>query len=194
VSASFSKAPYFQWSSPTDLARFNDANGIALGNRAMSSGGQEYRDGHVASRFAQYREADRVRLLEPRFGQSTPDFALLFGETEQRFEITEADRPGRRCTEEYRDDFFVTGTRLLEEHEWTTAIDYKAVIETIVRRKSAKLYDYCHGLIVWSNAFGISDDEVMTPIWWSEACASGWVSFQEIWVHHRNEFAQVTQV
>jgi len=157
----------------------------------MSGVGQKYRDGYVASRFAQRREADRVRLLEPRLGQATPDFSLLFGKTEQRFEITEADRPGRRRTEEYRVEFLPTEARLLGEDEWTTASNYKAVIEAIVCKKSAKRYDQCHGLIVWSNAFGIADEEAITPAWWSEACASGWGSFREIWVHHRDAFQQI---
>lgn len=157
----------------------------------MSGAAQRYRDCYVASRFAQFRAADRMRLLEPRVGQATPDFALLFGKTEQRFEITEADRPGRRRTEEYRTELFPTEMRLLEEDEWTTAFDYKAVIEAAVRKKSAKRYDKCHGLIVWSNAFGITDDEAITALWWSEACALGWKNFREIWVHHRNLFEQI---
>lgn len=193
MSSPFTEDSYFRWCSPTEFERLNDAHRIALGSRAMSGVGQKYRDGHVASRFAQYCEADRVRLLEPRFGQSTPDFALLFGEVEQRFEITEADRPGRRRTEEYRNELFTKETRLLNDDEWTTAIDYKAVIEAIVRKKSTKRYDNCYGLIVWSNAFGITDDEEISPAWWSEACTSGWDSFREIWVHHRGRFEQVTR-
>ena len=158
----------------------------------MSGAGQHYRDGYVASRFAQHRAADRVRLLEPRFGQATPDFALLFGNTEQRFEITEADRPGRRRSEEYRTKLFPTEMRLLEVGEWNTALNHMAVIEAIVSKKSAKRYDDCHGLIVWSNAW-ITDDEAITPRWWSEACASGWRNFREIWVHHRGAFEQIAR-
>jgi hypothetical protein len=193
VTALVSEERYFRWCSPLELRRFNDAHRISLGHRAMSGAGQVYRDGHVASRFAQCREADRVRLLEPRFGQATPDFAIRFGQTEQRFEITEADRPGRRRTKEYRTELPATETRLLEDDEWTTAIEYKAVIEARVLNKSSKQYDQCHGIIIWSNAFGITDDEVITPLWWSEACATGWRSFQEIWVHHRDTFLQVMQ-
>lgn len=155
----------------------------------MSGAGQKFRDGHVACRFAQFREADKVRLLKPRFGQPTPDFALLFGETEQRFEITETGRPDRRRTAEYRTELLMP--RLLEEDEWTNTTEYRAVIETIVRKKSAEPYDDCHELIVWSNAFGISDDEAITPEWWSQVCALGWESFREIWVHHRDVFEQV---
>ena len=192
MSSSYLDGLYFDWRSPEEFRRLNDAHRTALGNRAMSGNGQSFRDGHVASRFANYREADRVRLLKPRFAQATPDFALLFGKVEQRFEITEADRPGRRRTEEYRTDPAM-GTRLLNDDEWTTAFDYKAVVDALVRKKSTKRYDNCHGLIVWSNAFGITDHEAINPIWWSEACRSGWVSFREIWVHHRDAFQQVTR-
>ena len=164
---------YFRWCVPTELKRLVEADRIALGIRAMSGAGQNYRDGYVAARFAQYRAADRVRLIEPRFGQATPDFSLLFGEIEQRFEITEADRLGRRRTEEYQSELLLTETRLLGEEEWTTAFDYRTVVKAIVRNKSVKCYDDCHGLIVWSNAFGIADDEAITPSWWSEACALG---------------------
>jgi len=187
----FSEDCYFDWRSPTELGRLKDEHRASLGNRAMSGAGQTYRDAHVAARFSQHRNADFVRLLKTRSSQATPDFALLLAGSEQRFEITEADRPERRRTLEYRDETFPNEARLLTEDEWTSASEYKAVVRAIVLKKSAKIYDSCHGLIVWSNAFGITDDEAITSQWWSDACASGRKSFKEIWVHHRDRFEQI---
>lgn len=189
-----SETDYFSWMAPSEMLRLTEVNAIQLGDRAMWKEGQAFRDAFVASRFAILRAAEKVRLLSPRYGQATPDFAILVDNAEQWFEVTEADRAGRKRQNEYQGGFRDVPVRLLAEEEWTNANAYKCVVQSLVTKKASKAYDRCRGLIVWSNAFGIIDDEKITQKWWSQACESGWRSFEEIWVHHRDVFHKVTRL
>ena len=177
------------------MRRLADSDAAELGDRAMLADGQSFRDAFVASRFAAFRDAENVRLLRPRHGQPTPDFAILLNDVEEQwFEITEADRPGRRRQHEYQCGFRDERFRSLTDEEWTDADTYQDVVRSIVTKKAAKSYDQCQGLIVWSNAFGITDDDKIGPLWWLEACGPGLDRFEEVWVHYRDRFHLVTRL
>ena len=156
----------------------------ALGWESLKRIGRDYREAYVASRFAQIRGANAVRLLRPSDTSPTPDFAVIVESKEYWFETTEVDRPDRRRGAEQP----VQGVRQLEENEWITADQYFWEIERRVKSKAARTYLKCDGLIVWSNAFAISDDEAMDTEWWQRATISASDRFSQCWVWHRDNW------
>lgn len=179
----------FEWQLPERMASSVDALREDLGHQAMLRPGREYREAFIAARFALHRNAELVRLIVPK-AEPTPDFAIQLAGQELWFETTEVDRPGRRRGEEYKDGVPQT-TQLVPGNEWVTPEEYLAVIGTAVLAKARKAYEKCDGLIIWSNAFPISDWDSLTDDWWAVAARPAISAFDEVWRHHRGEFRQI---
>ncbi len=122
---------------------------------------------------------------------TTPDFAVQLRERELWFEVTEADRPGRKRNLEYAPSTLREAVRTLRDDEWIDQNIYAEEIDRLCRQKSSKEYDRCDGLIINSNAFGIIDDHLMTDEWWSDAARSARDKFSEVWRHHRSQFERI---
>lgn len=152
---------------------------------ALRRPGKKFREAYVACRFAAFRRASAVRLLPERDTIETPDFALKIGSNEQCFEITEADRPGRRRGDE--DHSSLTRPVLVPDDEWTDPLEYQELVSHRVRKKAAKNYDECQGLLVWSNAWPIAKDKMLNTEWWQAACRPAANVFAEVWVGTAND-------
>ena len=67
----------------------------------MRQEGNLFREAFVPARYGVAESADWVRLIKTGDRQR-PDFAILKAGVEQWIEVTEADRPGRQRTDEYK--------------------------------------------------------------------------------------------
>jgi hypothetical protein len=171
-----STATFYDWQPPNDMLLRNKLHGIELGKRALERIGRDFRESFVAAHFAKHREADAVRLLRPH-NTATPDFAIRLGDSEHWYEITEADRPGRRRGQEN----LPTVPQLVEDHEWTTSDAYFEIVLARAEKKACKTYARCDGLIIYDNAWPITDREAMTRAWWLKATAPARAVFPEVW-------------
>ena len=86
----------------------NSMNGEDLFNQP---GIEFIREGWAAATFGKAREADGVRLVAAT--DRWPDFEIRLNERVESWEFTEADVPGRRRGQEYRDDPLMTGDKAL---------------------------------------------------------------------------------
>ncbi len=79
------------------------------------------------------------------------------------------------------------GTIVVPGEEWTNPLEYQKLVSRRVRKKAGKRYDTCHGLLVWSNAWPIANDELLTAEWWQAACRPAANAFAEVWVGSAND-------
>ena len=181
----------FAWQSPSALiARASNLREV-LGRRALLRDGACFREAYIAGKFADHINFESVKLLRPR-SQPTPDFAVRTGEREYWFESTEADRPSRTRNLEYQQCNFSETTRSLRDDEWVCLSDYANEIDRLCRQKSLKIYDKCDGLIINSNAFGITDEHLINDDWWKQCTRSAQEKFEQVWRFHRSEFVRIS--
>jgi hypothetical protein len=179
----------FEWQSPVALKLAAEFKRSVLGPLSMKGPGQDFREAFVASRFAEFRGGKAVKLLRPRPRIPTPDFAILMETGEELwFETTEIDRPDRRRGDEEALD---PGENNVPDEHWVVSDQYAQTVAERVSKKAQKNYDKCDGLIIWSNAFPIDDDEKMTIQWWQEASRPAATIFPETWVHFQGSFNQL---
>lgn len=176
---------FFEWHLPDELRQTAEVEAIRLGQMALLRPGKKYREAYVASRFAAFRKALSVRLLPESNEIVTPDFEMKVGEIVQRFEITEADRPGRRRGDEDRST--IERVEPVPDDEWTDPDEYQALVEYRARTKADKSYNRCEGLIIWSNAWPIANEQALTLDWWRTACKPAENAFAEVWVGANSE-------
>lgn len=170
----------FAWQSPEQMLLNAETVRSTLGILAIHRQGQDFREAYVASRFAQMRQADAVRLLQPLSDQPTPDFAVKISSCELWFETTEADRPGRKRGDE--DHRPICVPRPIPDKHWVLPDDYQIQVSERALSKASKRYDRCDGLIVWSNAWPIDNQQTLTPQWRQDACRPAKHAFSEVWV------------
>lgn len=168
----------------------NSEFGDLLGRHAMRRAGAAFRESFIASRFAAHRKADAVRLLRPR-KQATPDFAIMLNQVEAWYETTEADRPGRKRMDEYASDDQQAGVEHIPDDHWVEPDTYADVINVLTTRKGQKSYDKCDGLIIWSNAFPIAQQDQLNERWWQEAARPAQTAFPEVWCHFQDQFSRI---
>ena len=107
------RSGFEQWQRPEELLScceklMNSMNGEDLFNQP---GIEFIREGWAAATFGKAREADGVRLVAAT--DRWPDFEIRLNERVESWEFTEADVPGRRRGQEYRDDPLMTGDKAL---------------------------------------------------------------------------------
>ena len=181
---------FSSWQSPAEMKAAADLLGNALGRYALMQAGVLFREAFVASRFAAHRHAETVRLLPPRL-EPTPDFAILVNGAERWYETTEADRPGRQRGQEYKRPDSLDRLEWISEDQWVEPETYLEVIRQRTASKAAKAYDKCDGLIIWSNAFPISQEELLDHAWWKSAAEPAQTAFPEVWCHFKSRFKRV---
>ena len=182
---------FFEWHSPQALLAGAESLGAKLGHMAMRRPGTAYREAFVASRFAKHRGSELVRLLPPR-KRPTPDFALKLAGEELWYETTEVDRPGRKRGLEYADESSGNLVEQIPDEHWVEPDAYQAVIHERCVQKASKRYDKCDGLIIWSNAFPIGNEDQLNTEWWIHAIRAAQGSFPEVWRHFRGEFSRIS--
>lgn len=188
VSTAVLQADLFRWQAPEALLARAELLRRKLGGLALRRPGKDFREAFVASRFARWRNASFVRLLEPHKLLPTPDFAIRLGASEFWFETTEADCPGRKRGDEVEAPEG-TISQIPDDH-WVEPSEYQALVRERVLVKASKEYSKCDGLIIWSNAFPIADEEGLTPDWWRAAVTPAEDKFDEIWVGIREELVE----
>lgn len=181
----------FEWQRPEQMYARAEGLRLELGPMALRRSGKRFREAYAASRFARFRGADEIRLLAERGQEVTPDFEMRIGGVAHRFEITEADRPGRRRGAE--DHSPITRLVPVQDDEWVEPDKYQTVVSCRAHAKAAKRYDSCQGLVIWSNAWPIADEEKLTLDWWRCACEPARGAFREVWVGMDVELQDVFQ-
>ncbi|NBC35781.1 hypothetical protein GTZ99_04330 [Novosphingobium sp. FSY-8] len=184
--------PYDTWFSPSALLALAQQVGEALDRECevRSQRGKPFREGYMAARFALVRGAEAVRLLSET-AHDTPDFAIRVDGAELIFENTEADAPEHRRNESYEAFCrrFTHGGDPLSDAGASVEPDvYAAEIARLMRKKAAKDYPRCDGIILRSNAawiIGLADPPLD---WWEAACAPARGVFDEVWVFHAGRF------
>jgi hypothetical protein len=179
---------FFEWQTPTALEVMVAALGERLGRQALLQQGQLFREAFVANRFAAERAAECVRLLRPRTAP-TPDFSIRLEGRECWYETTETDRPRRRRGLEYKAE--EPALRTVADDAWTDPDAYFGVVRGAATKKAAKVYSKCDGLIIWSNAFPIANEESIDAAWWLRATEPAHAAFLEVWIHHDGAFKQL---
>lgn len=184
------RASLYEWHPPVEMLTILDSLGGDLGRLALLRPGTEYREAFVAARFAKYRSSERVRLLRPS-SIPTPDFAIVLDGFEYWFETTEADRPGRKRDLEYAKEDHSDAFESVPDELWVEPDTYLTIIQERCTKKAAKSYEKCDGLIIWSNAFPISDQESLDGDWWKLATSPALGAFPEIWRHIQSKFSRI---
>lgn len=165
----------FEWQTPDAMIAIADKLGAALGEDAMFRRGRTFREAFIAGRFARRRGAQRVRLLREDGRTNTPDFEVEMDGRTLRFETTEADIPGRRRQDEYRQP------RKVEPMIFTNLDVMVEQMRKLAAAKAAKAYDDCHGLVIWVNPPAFSFNPQMR---WDSLIRGGEPaarSFAEVW-------------
>jgi hypothetical protein len=174
-----------QWQAPTEF--------VATVDELMSRAGglQFFNDPHikfvanawVASKIAIARQATAVRLVPE--GERWPDCQLRLGNKVWGYEITGADKEGRRPGEHYK----VAAQReaAVELHDWASDLaQVPGAIRRAAELKAAKHYPRSVGLVIyslignydWSGDYGRNDVEAAMH----EATSQAKDAFLEVWV------------
>lgn len=142
------------------------------------------REGWAAATFGIAREADSVRLVAATV--RWPDFEIRLNQRVESWEFTEADVPGRRRGQEYRDDPLMTGDKALgldhTENYMARAERAPEAIRARCMAKAAKRYDGRAALLIYLNIsdFGTRHQEIVKSF--PEATAPAKDAFTEVWV------------
>lgn len=116
----------------------------------IQTGLQFAREAHIAGHVARLMAAKSVRLLP----ETRPDCEMVISNQIVRFEITEADEPGRRRGDEYREedeDAEPTAIDLPTELVLARAAQAPEMLRLAAERKAQGDYDPECGLIIYLN-------------------------------------------
>lgn len=145
---------------------------------------QPLREAYAAGFFSWILAQERpvlVKLDADRF----PDFDLKFNDTVVGFELVEADRPGRRRTEEYKEAGRREAAGLPEKLEnFDPDAEQQAAMPAIkraVEKKAAKKYMPAPHLLVYVN-FWLFDEPPLTPAQFGQLLQPWRESFPEVWL------------
>ena len=150
-------------------------------------GGVDFlRDAWLAAEFGLHRQCWSVRLVAER--DQWPDFEARDGGGIERVECAEADVPGRRRGDEYREATQRAASGVLTvEHDpiedWITRADQvPAALSAVIATKVGKSYAGRASLLVYLNIgeFGIRQAEIEAAM--SPAVAPALPYFQRVWL------------
>ncbi len=130
-----------------------------------------FRDADPACRFALLRAASKVRLVAAR----RPDFEIDVAKGAREFEVTEADTPGRRRSDE------VKGRRE-PDAGWPTPDIAEQILRESAARKSDGRYEPGWGLLILLNQWNIGVDQRAIEGRMADATAVAKDRFAEVWV------------
>ncbi|WP_221792212.1 hypothetical protein [Aquisediminimonas sediminicola] len=171
-------ASFFEWQSPDEMCQRVERLKIMLGNDAFQRRGRAFREAFIAARIARANGQDAVRLLPETNDEVTPDFDVRKGDHLKRYETTEADIPGRRRQLEYRDP------RSSEpDLMGLTALDVMVNhIQSLARKKAAKPYRDCTGLVIYLNPPMFSFNPTFSTAHMKDATEPAAKGFEEVWL------------
>lgn len=173
-----------EWRAPADMAAHVAAVNDAMGSADFfRQGGVEFlRDAWLAAEFGRHRQSEAVRLVAER--EQWPDFEARGGGVIERVECAEADVPGRRRGDEYRQadsDQLAAVDDPVED--WIARADQApATLATTIAVKIGKHYGAQASLLVYLNIgeFGIRQAEIEAAL--APAAAPALVHFQRVWI------------
>jgi hypothetical protein len=147
-------------------------------------------DAWIAGQFAAIRnthESCRVRLIRPG---GFPDFEILVDHRIEAFEATEADRPGRRRGDEYREDEMqvVRGEQAVRDLGGHDELRQWAIhaIRDAAQRKAAKRYGSKVNLLIFVNVPTFVEEPLDLDKL-AELTAIGQTEFLAIWLLWSNK-------
>jgi hypothetical protein len=184
-----------QWQRPEELlSRCEKLMASMSGEDFFNQPGLDFiREGWAAAMFGQARKADAVRLVPE--ATRWPDFEIRLNERVGSWEVTEADIPGRRRGQEYRDDPLMVGDKALgldhTENYIARAERIPEAIRVCCETKAAKHYGERAGLLIYLNPsdFGTHHQEIVNSF--LEATAPAKDSFTEICILWKYRFYPV---
>lgn len=128
-------------------------------------------DAWVAARVAMVTEADEVRLCPDEW----PDYEERTQGEVAQYEITEADRPGRKRGAEYKglsSETDASDLRHVSDEEWenrtATAL---AALQDRAKNKATKCYPRTASLVIHLNVGGVQRDKLEAEMGLATACA-----------------------
>lgn len=177
------------WRTPAEMSAY-----VSAVNDAMASadffrqGGVAFlRDAWLAAEFGRHRQSPLVRLVPER--EQWPDFETRAGDViDERVECAEADLPGRRRGDEYREaeKRSTGGGSLVEDdpiEDWIARADQvPAALSAVISAKIRKRYAGRASLLVNLNIseFGIRQAEIEALM--APAVAPALPCFRRVWV------------
>ena len=177
-----------EWRSPTEMAAYVEAVNDKMGSPDFfRQGGVEFlREAWLAAQFGQHRESLSVRLVPE--AERWPDFEARTADATERVECVEADVPGRRRGNEYREteERIANGQPILEhypEEDWIARADLvPEALERVIAAKVRKCYAGRASLLVYLNIgeFGIRQAEIEAAM--APAVAPALPYFPHVWI------------
>ena len=177
-----------EWRTPTDIAAYVSAVNDAMGSADFfRQGGVEFlRDAWLAAEFGRHRHSSFVRLVPER--QQWPDFEARDDSGIEFVECAEADVPGRRRGDEYREaDERATNGAPTCEHDpierWIARADQvPAALSAVISTKVRKSYAGRVSLLIYLNIgeFGIRQAKIEATM--ASAIAPALPHFQRVWL------------
>ena len=180
--------PYFAWQPAESLLARSQSDYDWLGESWKRRVGRDFREAFIAARFANFVGAEAVKLLAPNGNRPTPDFAIKLQSSEFWYETTEIDRRDRRRGSESP----LKGPLQVPPSEWVTTADLLEVLRERSAAKARKDYVKCDGLVIYDNAWPLSDPENQTPDWWRSGTTEARARFSEVWSFDGTTFALIT--
>jgi hypothetical protein len=182
------RARLSEWQTPAEMSAYVSAVNDAMGSADFfRQGGVEFlRDAWLAAEFGRHRQSECVRLVPER--EQWPDFEARGAGAIERVECAEADVPGRRRGDEYRElalrkanDPSAVAHDPIEN--WIgRAEQVPAALAATIAAKIEKHYGAPASLLVYLNIgeFGIRQAEIEAAM--GPAAAPALSHFQRAWI------------
>jgi hypothetical protein len=136
------------------------------------------RDAWSAAKFSECRKADAVRLIKAEW----PDFEARIEGVVRQYECVEADLPGRRRGDEYRDSD-PPRMKLDPVEDWIKrAEQIPAALKNAIEKKIRKRYSGRASLLIYLNIgeFGVRQKEIEASF--LEMAAPATTHFESVWI------------
>lgn len=180
------RAELERWQRPEDLLNRSEELMIGISREDFfNQPGLDFiREGWAAAKFGIARAAREVRVV-PAI-ETWPDFEMRTNDSVELWELTEADVPGRRRGQEYRDDPLMPGDRALGlDHTENYIARAEKIPEALYTRcvaKAEKRYSARSGLLIYLNIsdFGTRHQETINKF--ASATAPAKDVFNEVWI------------
>jgi len=176
-----------QWRPPGDMNEYVHELMNSVGSKALfnKSGTTFILEAWIAGHFANVVGATTVRLIDDQW----PDFELRLNENLIRFETTEADVPGRKRGDEYRQS-----PQMMEDpvEDWIARAEaVPGALKTAVRKKKAKLYSKHENLLIYLNIgeYGIRHREIIAAF--PDATKDARDIFKSVWILWKQQAFEV---
>jgi hypothetical protein len=172
------------WQTRARMAQLsaNLSNGLPA-PRFFSGEGKLAREAWIANRVAVAPDAQALRLVDDQW----PDFELKSTSGVEHFEITEADLPGRRRHDEYREIETDARPRLVHDpvEKWIERAGHiPLALARAAGAKAAKGYPKNSQLVIYLNIdeWGIRHNEIVAQmVKATKAAASAFKSVSVLW-------------